>query len=80
MLASYPGSLPVRGRKREPGTHCMRMRELAGCICNGCCTVVPIVLGKRTRQENDQSFYKQINAKGVGFSNNSPVGYSLEPE
>ena len=24
-LASYPGSLPVRGRKREPGTHCMRM-------------------------------------------------------
>ena len=35
---------------------------------------MPIVLGKRTRQENDQSFYKQINAKGVGFSNNSPVG------
>ena len=29
---------------------------------------MPIVLGKGTRQGNDQSFYKQINAKGVGFS------------
>ena len=26
-LASYPGSLPLRGREGEPGTHCMCMCE-----------------------------------------------------